>query len=200
MKNITTLVLASGNKGKLAELQELCAPLDIIVRPQSDFGVEDVEETGTTFVENAILKAKHASKVANVPALADDSGLCVNAFDGAPGLYSARYALLNGHDEKSDALNNQVLLEKLTTTDDRSAYFVCCLALCFSATHPLPLISIGRWHGTIAHNATGENGFGYDPLFIPDGKTVSAAALDKSEKQTLSHRGQALRGLIEQLS
>lgn len=194
------LVLASGNKGKIAELQDLLAPANIEVIPQREFDIIDVEETGTTFVENAILKAKHAAKISGLPALADDSGLVVPALGGAPGIYSARYAQTDPTAAKSDTQNNQKLLAEMAGHSERQASFVCVMALCLSATHPLPILAEGIWHGEIANQAHGDGGFGYDPLFFVPSHGVSAAELDKAEKNRISHRGRALQSLLSQLS
>lgn len=196
---IKQLVLASNNQGKIAELSALLSPYQIEVIPQSQFAIEDVEETGTTFVENAILKAKHAAKISGLPALADDSGLVVPALGGAPGIYSARYAQTSPDMPKSDSKNNEKLLKELSTTDNRQAAFVCVMALCLSDTHPLPIISEGIWQGEIALATHGDGGFGYDPLFFVASHGVTAAELDKAEKNRISHRGLALQSLLAEL-
>jgi len=192
------MVLASGNTGKLRELRQLLADLDIDLVAQGELGVPDVEETATTFVENALLKARHAARVTGLPALADDSGLCVDALRGAPGLYSARYAGIHG----DHAANNARLLRELDgqPAPGRGAFFICVLALLRHAGDPAPLIAEGRWHGRILEAARGEHGFGYDPLFLPEGQSLSAAELDAALKNRLSHRGQALARLREQLA
>lgn len=196
---IKQLVLASNNQGKIAELSALLSPYQIEVIPQSQFAIEAIEETGTTFVENAILKAKHAAKISGLPALADDSGLVVAALDGAPGIYSARYAQTSPDMPKSDSKNNEKLLKELNGTDNRQAAFVCVMALCLSASHPLPIISEGIWQGEIALASHGHGGFGYDPLFFVPSHGVSAAELTKVEKNRISHRGLALQSLLSQL-
>lgn len=190
-----TVVLASGNRGKLAELRVLFGELGLDLIAQADRGVGDAEETGLTFVENALIKARHAARVTGLPALADDSGLCVDALGGAPGLHSARYAGRHG----DDAANNRRLLAELHDLPDagRSAYFYCCLVLLRHAADPSPLIAEGRWHGRVLHQPHGDGGFGYDPLFQPLGHTVSAAELDAGDKNRLSHRGQAAAALRE---
>lgn len=193
---ITELVLASNNEGKIAELSLLLAEQQITVIPQSEFDIKDVEETGTTFVENAILKAKYASKISGLPALADDSGLVVPALGGEPGIYSARYA----GSAKNDKQNNAKLLEKLKGNPHRQAAFVCVMALCLSDTHPLPMIAEGIWQGEIAEVPFGEGGFGYDPLFYVPSHRVTAAQLEKAEKNRISHRGLALQSLLAELS
>ena len=191
-----TLVLATGNSGKVREMQDRLAALGVTVKAQKEFNVEGPEETGLTFVENAILKARHAAAETGLPALADDSGLEVDVLDGAPGIYSARFAGKDG----DDAANNAKLLEALrdVPAEDRTARFRCVIALLRHAKDPTPLIVTGTWEGRIASESRGENGFGYDPLFLfgeplPDGR--SAAELDKQEKGRLSHRGQALDAL-----
>ncbi|WP_257385180.1 RdgB/HAM1 family non-canonical purine NTP pyrophosphatase [Tahibacter caeni] len=192
-----TVVLASGNRGKLAELRAMLAGLDLDVAPQADFGVADVAETGLTFVENALIKARHAAQATGLPALADDSGLCVDALAGAPGLYSARYAGRHG----DDAANNARLLTELANVADaqRGAYFYCCLVLLRHAQDPSPLIAEGRWYGRVLHAPRGAGGFGYDPLFLPEGLDLSAAELDHADKNRISHRGLALQALLQRL-
>ncbi|AND69869.1 nucleoside-triphosphate diphosphatase [Dyella thiooxydans] len=192
------IVLASGNRGKLAEFGHLLADADFEVIAQGELGVEDVEETGLTFVENALLKARHAARVTGLPALADDSGLCVDVLDGAPGLYSARYA--GGHGDS--AANNARLLRTLDGRPDaeRRAFFICVLVLLRHAEDPAPLVAEGRWHGRVLHAPRGEGGFGYDPLFLPDGHELAAAELDKALKNRISHRGQALAQLHARLA
>ncbi|MGH8214815.1 MAG: RdgB/HAM1 family non-canonical purine NTP pyrophosphatase [Rhodanobacteraceae bacterium] len=191
------IVLASGNTGKLAELRELLAGSVELV-PQTELGIGDAEETGLTFVENAILKARHAARAAGLPALADDSGLCVDALNGAPGLYSARYAGVHG----DNAANNAKLLRELEGVADarRGAHFVCVLALLQGPDDPDPLVAHGRWPGRILIAPRGEHGFGYDPVFLPDdGKGLGAAELDPALKNRISHRGQALAALRRDL-
>jgi len=185
------LVLASGNAGKLAELRELLAASGIELVAQSELGIGDIAETGRTFVENAILKARHAADASGLPALADDSGLCVDALGGAPGLYSARYADVHG----DNAGNNVKLLRELEGVPDtkRAAHFVCVLALLPSADDPDPLIATGRWHGRVLTAPRGEHGFGYDPVFLPnDGGGLASAELEPALKNRISHRGKAL--------
>lgn len=195
---MSRLVLASSNRGKLDELRELLAPSGYDLIAQSDLGVSDAEETGTTFVENALLKARHASRVTGMAALADDSGLLVDALDGAPGLYSARYAGEHGN----AAANNALLLERLrdVPADRRDAHFYCVLVLLRHADDPQPLIAEGSWHGKILDAARGTKGFGYDPLFLPNEHACSAAELDPAMKNRISHRGQALAALREELA
>ncbi|HEV2621056.1 MAG TPA: RdgB/HAM1 family non-canonical purine NTP pyrophosphatase [Frateuria sp.] len=191
------LVLASGNRGKLAEFEHLLADSGFEVVTQGSLGVLDIEETGTTFVENALLKARHAARIARLPALADDSGLCVEQLDGAPGLYSARYAGAHG----DAAANRAKLLRALegVPAEKRGAFFICVLVLLRHADDPAPLIAEGRWHGRVLAAERGDGGFGYDPLFLPDGQSLSAAELDPELKNRLSHRGQALARLHTQL-
>ena len=187
------IVLASSNRGKLAEFNTLLADSHFEVIAQAELGVDDIEETGLSFVENALLKARHASRVTGLPALADDSGLCVPHLRGAPGLYSARYS--GGHGNAQ--ANNARLLQELAGADaeQRSAFFICVLALLWHAEDPAPLIAEGRWHGRVLDAPRGSLGFGYDPLFLPHGQTRSAAELDAATKNSLSHRGQALARL-----
>jgi XTP/dITP diphosphohydrolase len=189
------LVLASNNKGKLAELQAMLGD-SIKVRPQSDFTDIEAEETGLTFVENALIKARHAASVSGLPALADDSGLAVDALGGAPGIYSARYAGGAG-----DAANNAKLLDALKDVPDaeRGAQFICALALLRHAEDPVPLICEGAWEGRILHAASGEHGFGYDPLFWVPERDCSSAELSPQEKNQLSHRARAMAQLRSKL-
>lgn len=184
------LVLASGNAGKVVELEQLLAGSDVQLVPQTSLGVTDADETGLTFVENALIKARHAARATGLPALADDSGICVDALGGAPGLYAARYVGTHG----DSAANNAKLLRELAgvPTEKRTAYFIAVLVVLRHADDPSPLIAEARWHGRILASAQGEGGFGYDPLFLPDGHDVSAAQLDPALKNRLSHRGQAL--------
>jgi len=188
-------VLASGNAGKLAEMRALLAGLDIELLAQSDFDVPAAEETGVGFVDNALLKARHAAAHTGLPAIADDSGLAVDALDGAPGVYSARYAGTHG----DDAANNARLLAELADVPDaqRGAAFHCCLAATRSPNDPVPVIAHGVWQGSILHAARGDNGFGYDPLFWVAAEDASAAELEAARKNTISHRGRAMRLLVE---
>lgn len=190
-----TLVLASSNKGKLAELQTMLGD-QVKILPQSDFIDEDVEETGLTFVENALLKARHAARASGLPALADDSGLAVDFLGGAPGIYSARYA--NG---EGDTANNAKLLQALceVPTEARGAQFICALALLRHADDPMPIICEGIWEGRILNEARGQAGFGYDPLFwVPERKCASAE-LSPADKNQLSHRARAMAQLRQRL-
>ena len=191
------IVLASGNAGKIRELTELLAPLGVSIVSQRELGVEDADETGLSFVENAILKARHAARLTGLPALADDSGLEVDALHGAPGIYSARYAGL----PSDDAANNAKLLDALRMVPDaeRGARFCCLLAFVLHADDPTPLIAEGYWNGRILREPRGSNGFGYDPLFWLAETQCASAELSKDEKGRRSHRGQALRALLEKL-
>ena len=189
------LVLASNNAGKLREFQALLAPMNFEVIPQGQLGIPASEEPYDTFVENALVKARHASKASGMPALADDSGICVNALGGQPGVYSARYA----GEPADDAANNQKLIAALSHMEDRAAHYVCALVMVQHANDPEPLIVQTRWHGLFQDEAVGLNGFGYDPhFFLPD-LNLTAAQLAPGQKNRISHRGQALRELISQL-
>ncbi|MBE1158960.1 RdgB/HAM1 family non-canonical purine NTP pyrophosphatase [Dyella acidiphila] len=187
------IVLASSNRGKLAEFNALLADSQFEVVPQAELGVEDAEETGLTFVENALLKARHAAQVTGLPALADDSGLCVAHLRGAPGLYSARYS--GGHGDS--AANNAKLLRELdgVGAEQRGAFFISVLALLRHADDPAPIIAEGRWHGRVLEAPRGVHGFGYDPLFLPHEQLLSAAELEPAVKNRLSHRAQAMAQL-----
>jgi XTP/dITP diphosphohydrolase len=189
------LVLASNNAKKMKELNALLAPLGFEVIPQGQLGIPEAEEPYCTFVENALTKARHAAKHSGLPALADDSGLCVAALGGAPGVYSARYA----GEPKSDARNNEKLLTELAGQGDRRAHFACVLVLVRSAEDPQPIIAEGEWHGTILDAQRGADGFGYDPLFYVPTHCQTAAELDGAIKNKLSHRGQAMQKLIARL-
>lgn len=190
------LVLASGNPGKIREIAALLAPLAIEVVPQSELQIGEADEPHETFLENALAKARHASRASGLPALADDSGLCVDALGGAPGVHSAYYAGREGGREQRDARNNQKLLASLDK--DRSAYYACVMVLVRTPADPLPLVAEGIWRGEIARAPRGTNGFGYDPLFVVAGGK-SAAELDPAVKNGISHRGIALKRLLEQL-
>ncbi|MEM0911712.1 MAG: RdgB/HAM1 family non-canonical purine NTP pyrophosphatase [Pseudomonadota bacterium] len=190
-----TYVLASGNKGKLAEFNALFNDLSIKVIPQAEYDIDDAEETGSTFVENAIIKARHASSKCYLPALADDSGLVVPALDGKPGIYSARFAGTHG----DNAANNKKLLKEMVGKQNRNAFFICVLVLMRSADDPSPLICQAKWHGEIATGLSGTQGFGYDPLFYLPSENCTAAELDKSVKNAISHRAKALKQLLSQL-
>ena len=193
------LVLASGNPGKLREFGQLLAPFDFEVLPQSAFDVPEAEEPHITFVENAIAKARHAARLTGLPALADDSGLCVSALGGAPGVFSARYGQLSPDQPKSDAKNNERLLADLAGLTDRRAHYVAVLVLMRHADDPQPVITEGEWHGEIIATPRGAGGFGYDPYFLVPGTGLTAAELPHEEKNRHSHRGKALAQLIERL-
>ncbi len=191
------IVLASSNPGKLAEFNALLAASGLDIVAQASLGISDAAETGCTFVENALLKARHAARASGLPALADDSGLCVAALDGAPGLHSARYAGTHG----DNAANNAKLLRELAEVPDaqRGAFFICVLVLLRHADDPTPFIVEARWPGRVLRELRGVQGFGYDPLFLPDGQRVSSAELEPALKNQLSHRGQALAQLRARL-
>ena len=187
-----TVVLASNNAGKLAEFSSLLSPLGLALRKQSELGISEAEEPHVTFVENALAKARHVAQLSGMPALADDSGVCVPVLGGAPGVFSARYA----GEPKSDTRNNQKLIHDLSTHEDKSAYYYCVLVYLRHAQDPQPVIAEGRWDGEIIATPRGENGFGYDPHFWIAALNKTAAELSAEEKNHLSHRGQALRALI----
>lgn len=191
------IVLASGNKGKLKEFNQVLGELGVSVVPQSDYQVPDADETGLSFVENAILKARHACQLTGLPALADDSGLEVDALQGAPGIYSARFAGSGA----SDADNNRKLLLQLEgkTGNERGARFRCVLVYMRHAEDPTPLICQGTWDGLILDAARGDNGFGYDPLFLVPDLDKASAELTPEQKNSRSHRGQAVKQLIENI-
>jgi XTP/dITP diphosphohydrolase len=193
------IVLASNNTGKVKEFNALLSPLAIEVIPQSLLGISSCEEPFPSFVENAITKARHASKLSGLPALADDSGICVNALGGLPGVQSARFALSDQKRAPTDADNNSLLLKKLEGISDRSAHFTCTLVYLESADDPEPLIAVGKWMGEILESPQGKSGFGYDPLFFIPSLGKSAAELSPEEKNNLSHRAQALRHLLQAL-
>ncbi|AJI96397.1 non-canonical purine NTP pyrophosphatase, RdgB/HAM1 family [Yersinia ruckeri] len=191
------VVLATGNPGKVRELASLLADFGLDVVAQTELGVESAEETGLTFIENAILKARHAAQITGLPAIADDSGLAVDALDGAPGIYSARYA--------GESASDQANLEKLLVTmkdvpdEQRGAQFHCVLVYMRHAEDPTPLVFHGRWPGMIAHESAGVGGFGYDPVFYVPELGKSAAELSREEKQAVSHRGKALKLMLDAL-
>ncbi len=189
------LVLASNNAGKLREFSALLATVDFEVLPQAQFNVPEAEEPHVTFVENAISKARHAARLTGLPALADDSGICVDALGGAPGVYSARFA----GEPKSDTRNNEKLIADLAHHANRGAHYYCILVLVRHADDPQPIIAEGEWHGEIAHTPRGAGGFGYDPYFwLPD-FGCTAAELAAERKNAISHRGIALRHLLDRL-
>ncbi len=190
------LVLASGNAGKLREFNELLASQGMQVRPQSDWDTPEAEETGLTFIENALLKARNAAAHTGKPALADDSGLVVPALGGAPGIHSARYSR-----EGTDAANNEQLLQDMNDLvgDQRHAFFYCALVLLQSARDPAPVVVTGSWHGRILLSPRGSGGFGYDPLFFVPEQDCASAELPPEIKNRLSHRGQAVSALLAAL-
>ncbi|MCC2970775.1 RdgB/HAM1 family non-canonical purine NTP pyrophosphatase [Massilia sp. IC2-476] len=189
------LILASNNAGKLKEFAQLLEPIGFELHPQGEFNVPEAEEPFGTFVENALAKARHASRLTGLPALADDSGVCVNALGGAPGVYSARFA----GEPKSDARNNEKLVAELARHADKSAYYYCVLVYVRHADDPQPVIADGQWHGEIIETARGANGFGYDPHFLIPSLGKTTAELEPAVKNAHSHRGQALRALVEKL-
>jgi XTP/dITP diphosphohydrolase len=193
---VQKLVIASNNPGKLREFQFLLQPLGIEVLTQSQLGIGEAEEPHPTFIENALAKARHVSQMSGLPVLADDSGICVSALGGAPGVLSARYA---GDNPKSDERNNERLLQAMSGVTDRRAHYYCVLVLLHHANDPQPLIAEGEWHGEIAMQPTGEGGFGYDPLFWLPQLGRTSAQLEREQKHAISHRGKALRVLLEKL-
>ncbi|HAT26191.1 MAG TPA: non-canonical purine NTP pyrophosphatase, RdgB/HAM1 family [Gammaproteobacteria bacterium] len=193
------IILASGNAGKLIELQQILAEKKIELLPQADFAVSDVEETGLSFVENALIKARHACLETGLPAIADDSGIEVDALNGEPGIHSARYADLSDVSrDVADKANNQKLLSELEQVSeaDRSARFLCVIVFLRHASDPMPLICAGTWEGRVLFSETGENGFGYDSLFYVPTHDCASAQLSAEIKNSISHRGQALRALM----
>ena len=190
------LVIASNNPGKLAEFSRLLGPLGYRVRTQSELGIDEAEEPHPTFIENALAKARHASRASGLPALADDSGICVPALGGAPGVHSARYA----GEPRSDDANNAKLVQALSSHTDKSAYYYCVLVFVRHAEDPQPVIAEGRWQGELIAKPRGEGGFGYDPHFLLPALGKTAAELSAEQKNELSHRGQALRALMAKLS
>jgi XTP/dITP diphosphohydrolase len=191
-----SLVLASNNAGKLAEFAQLLAPLGFSIKSQRELDIPEAEEPFGTFVENALAKARHASKLSGLPALADDSGICVPALGGVPGVQSARYA----GEPRSDAANNAKLVRDIAAHADKSAYYYCVLVMVRHADDPQPIIADGVWHGRLIEQPRGQGGFGYDPYFFLPSLGKTAAELSAEEKNNLSHRGQALRALINKLS
>ena len=191
------LVLASSNAGKLRELSAMLQPLDCRIRPQSDWAIADAVEDGHTFIENALIKARHAALHTGLPSLGDDSGLVVSALKGAPGIFSSRFAGAGA----SDVANNKKLLQTLegVSTDQRGAHFYCAMALLRHAEDPAPIIAVGTWPGLILEQPRGEGGFGYDPLFWLPRMGCSSAELPPDEKNRISHRGQALIALLGQM-
>ncbi len=193
------LVLASGNPGKLREFRQLCEPLGLTITPQSDLSIAETEEPHCTFVENALAKARHASRTSGLPAFADDSGICVAALGGAPGVHSARFAEAAGDRATQDVRNNAKLIAMLKGKTDRSAHYACVIVLVRYAEDPEPLIAEGRWYGEIIATPRGEDGFGYDPYFFLPALNKTAAELPAFEKNGISHRGQALAALAARL-
>mgnify|MGYP006281253989 CR=1 FL=1 len=191
-----TLVLASNNAGKLAEFSQLLAPRGFTLKSQRDLNIPEAEEPFGTFIENALAKARHASQLSGLPALADDSGICVPALGGAPGVQSARYA----GEPRSDAANNQKLIHALSAYADKSAYYYCVLVMVRHAADPQPIIADGMWHGCLIEQPRGQGGFGYDPHFLLPDLDKTAAELSAEQKNQLSHRGQALRALLSKLA
>ncbi len=192
------VVLASSNAGKVREFMQLLAGVGMDVRPQSEFNVPDADETGLTFVENAILKARNAAELTGLPAIADDSGIEVDSLQGQPGIYSARYAGVGA----GAAACNQKLLYELKGVPEarRTARFRCCIVMMLHANDPSPIIAEGTWEGRILEQPSGHEGFGYDPLFFVPTHNMAAAQMDPQEKNRISHRGQALQRLLERLS
>ena len=189
------LVIATGNAHKLHEIRVLLEPLGIEVVPQSDFNVPEAAEPHCTFIENALAKARHAARLTGLPALADDSGICVEALGGAPGVISAIYA----GEPRSDARNNEKLLEAMRDAADRRAHYHCALLLLRHADDPQPIIAEGQWHGLILETPRGEGGFGYDPLFLDPELQQTVAEISTADKNRVSHRGKALRTLVDKL-
>ena len=189
------IVLASNNAGKLREFGQLLATVDVEVLPQAHFNIPEAEEPHVTFVENALAMARHAARLTGLPALADDSGVCVTALGGAPGVYSARYA----GEPKSDARNNEKLIADLQGKTDRRAHYVAVLVFVHHADDPQPIICEGEWHGEIIDTPRGANGFGYDPYFLVPDLGQTAAEISAENKNQRSHRGKALTQLIERL-
>ena len=189
------LILASNNAGKLKEFAQLLGPIGFELHPQGEFNVPEAEEPFGTFVENALQKARHAARLTGLPALADDSGVCVNAFGGAPGVHSARFA----GEPKSDARNNEKLIADLAAHADKSAYYYCVLVYVRHPDDPQPVIADGVWRGQIVDTPRGAGGFGYDPHFLLPEFGRTAAELAPEEKNAVSHRGQALRALVDKL-
>ncbi len=190
-----SIILASGNPGKKAEIEQLLAPFGTRVVTQVELGITEAAEPYGSFLENALAKARHACFAARLPALADDSGICVDALGGAPGVQSARYA----GEPRSDLRNNEKLLAEMSARGDRSAHYECVLVLMRGPGDAQPLVASAQWHGSIARLPRGSGGFGYDPLFLPQGMAQSAAELAPEEKNRISHRGQALAKLHELL-
>ena len=197
MLDIQDLVLASANKGKIKELQDMLGGLGINIIPQQQLGIKDAEETGLTFVENAILKARHAAEISGLPAIADDSGLEVDYLKGAPGIYSARFSGAGATDQSN--LDKLMLEMRDAPADKRSARYQTVIAVMAHGSDPTPILCQGTWEGEIAFEEKGSEGFGYDPVFKPADASCHAAELEKSVKNTISHRGKAINELLEKL-
>jgi XTP/dITP diphosphohydrolase len=197
--SLEKLVIATGNKGKLREIQQLLQPLGITVMPQADLAVPEAEEPHVTFIENALAKARNASRHTGLPALADDSGICVDALQGAPGVLSARFAADDGSAPNQDERNNLKLLHALKDVEDRHAHYYCVMVLVRYADDPQPIISEGIWQGEILEAPRGTGGFGYDPLFLDAKTDKTGAELPLDIKNRISHRGQALHKLLHRL-
>ena len=193
---IKKIVIASANPGKLREIEAILSPLGIEIISQRQLGIPDADEPHITFLENALAKARHASQLSGLPALADDSGICVDALQGAPGVHSARYA----GEPKSDACNNEKLVRELADKTDRSAHYYCVMALTRHANDPEPIIAEGAWHGEIILTPRGANGFGYDPYFYLPALAKTGGELDSDHKNRISHRAQALGQLMQKLA
>ena len=200
MTRLARLVLASSNPGKLREICEVLAPLSIKVAAQGELGIAEADEPHFTFLENALAKARHASRASGLPALADDSGLCVAALGGEPGVNSAYYAGVEGTREERDSRNNAKLVEELAGFADKRAHYACDIVLVRHERDPRPLVAQASGAGEIAERARGTNGFGYDPLFLVAGRGKTAAELDPAEKNRISHRGLALQRLLARLA
>ena len=194
------IVIASSNPGKLKELRAMLGPLGIEAVSQAELGIAEADEPHETFLENALAKARHASRAAQMPALADDSGLCVAALGGAPGVHSAHFAGLGGERAERDARNNAKLAAALAGHADRSAFYYCVLVLVRAPDDPTPIVADGRWRGELATAPRGGGGFGYDPWFVPRGSQRTAAELAPEEKNRVSHRGLALLALARRLA
>ncbi len=196
---VKSMVLASGNPGKKAEIEQLLAPFGTRVVTQTELGITDAEEPHETFLENALAKARHVCFATRLPALADDSGICVDALGGAPGVHSAYYAGREGSREARDQRNNARLLADLAKVESRAAHYECVLVLMRGPGDTQPLVASAQWHGSIARDPRGTGGFGYDSLFVPEGMAQTAAELAPAEKNRISHRGQALARLLDLL-
>jgi XTP/dITP diphosphohydrolase len=201
LSTMKTLIIASSNPGKIREFEQMLSPIGFELVPQSQLGIPDAEEPHATFIENALAKARHASRLSTRAAFADDSGICVSALGGDPGVHSARYAEAPASDGRAaqDERNNRKLIAALRDAPNRSAHYYCVIVLVRHADDPEPLIAEGRWHGEVIFEARGANGFGYDPYFYLPAFGRTAAELDADEKNAVSHRGQALKQLVARL-